>query len=54
MSINDEPNPGDMAGGADRQALAAVIAWYQAMGVDSIVAEAPVDWLARGPTPPIL
>jgi DNA polymerase len=52
MSINDEPNPGDMAGGADQQALAALIAWYQAMGVDSIVAEAPVDWLARGPTPP--
>jgi uracil-DNA glycosylase family 4 len=52
MSVNDEANRGDNAGGGDEQALAALIAWYQAMGVDSIVGAAPVDWLARGPTPP--
>jgi DNA polymerase len=34
------------------QHLAALLAWYRAMGVDEALAEAPIDWLARGDRPP--
>ena len=32
--------------------LAALLDWYQAMGVDAAVGDAPVDWLAHGQSPP--
>jgi uracil-DNA glycosylase len=32
--------------------LAALLAWYRAMGVDQPVAEEPVDWLSRGDRAP--
>jgi uracil-DNA glycosylase len=32
--------------------LAALLAWYRAMGVDHAVGEIPVDWLSRGDAPP--
>src|SRR5512134_2040065 len=35
----------------DRTA-AALLAWYRAMGVDGVVADAPTDWLARGDLAP--
>lgn len=33
---------------AGTEALAALLAWYRAMGVDDPIAEEPVDWLSRG------
>jgi uracil-DNA glycosylase len=35
-----------------RTALAAVLAWNQAMGVDAAVSDDAVDWLSRGETAP--
>lgn len=35
-----------------RTALGRILAWYEAMGVDAAVGEAPVDWLARGDKAP--
>lgn len=35
-----------------RNGLLAMLEWYQAMGVDCAVSDAPVDWLARGDVPP--
>ena len=32
--------------------LAAVLEWYRAMGVDQLVEDAPINWLARGDAPP--
>ena len=37
---------------SDKAALAAVLAWYRAMGADEAVGEAPVDWLDRGEAAP--
>lgn len=37
---------------ADRRTLAALLDWYREMGVDTAVADAPIDWLARGDAPP--
>ena len=37
---------------ATRNELLALLDWYRAMGADAAVAEAPVDWLARGPVAP--
>lgn len=37
---------------ADNHALLALLDWYQAMGVDSAVSDAPVNWLDHGETPP--
>ena len=34
------------------RAAAALLAWYRAMGVDAVVADAPTDWLARGDVAP--
>ncbi len=36
----------------DSAVLGALLDWYQAMGVDAALEEAPVDWLARSATPP--
>ncbi len=36
----------------DNDMLGALLDWYQAMGVDTAVEDAPVDWLARGASPP--
>lgn len=35
-----------------RQALVELLAWYEEMGVDEVLSETPVDWLARGTTAP--
>lgn len=35
-----------------RKALGRILAWYEAMGVDAALADAPVDWLARGDQAP--
>ncbi len=35
-----------------RLAAGRVLAWYEAMGVDAALGEAPVDWLARGNSAP--
>lgn len=37
---------------SDKLALAALLDWYQAMGVDAAVGEEPVDWLAHGSAAP--
>ena len=37
---------------ARTDALAALLAWYRAMGVDHPVGEAPLDWLSRGDLAP--
>jgi DNA polymerase len=37
---------------ADRSGLLALLAWYREMGADCALDEAPIDWLARGDTPP--
>ena len=41
-----------MSSAADRAGIAAVLEWYQAMGVDAAVGAQAVDWLARGETAP--
>jgi len=35
-----------------RQAVGRILAWYEAMGVDAALVDAPVDWLARGDNAP--
>ena len=46
--------PFDMSDAQVRdRALAQVLAWYQAMGVDSVVAAGATDWLAKGREPPL-
>lgn len=35
-----------------RRAAGRILAWYAAMGVDAVVADTTVDWLARGEQPP--
>ncbi len=35
-----------------RTAFGRILAWYEAMGVDAAVGEAPVDWLSRGDKAP--
>jgi uracil-DNA glycosylase family 4 len=42
----------DLTDGRNRDALLATLAWYRAVGVDAVVGDAPVDWLARGDVPP--
>lgn len=37
---------------ADMRALAALLDWYREMGVDTAVADAPVNWLEHGDVPP--
>ncbi len=37
---------------ADKRALAAVLDWYREMGVDTAVADEPVDWLVHGDVAP--
>lgn len=37
---------------ADMRALAALLDWYREMGVDTAVADTPVDWLEHGDVPP--
>ena len=37
---------------AGTDTLAALLAWYRAMGVDQPVGEAPLDWLGRGDRAP--
>jgi len=37
---------------SERSGLAALLAWYRDMGVDTAVGEAPVDWLSRGDVAP--
>lgn len=37
---------------ATRNDLLALLDWYRAMGADSALQDAPVDWLARGPVAP--
>ena len=41
-----------MLDSAARNDLLALLDWYRAMGADAAVADAPVDWLARGPISP--
>lgn len=41
-----------MQDNADIDDLVRMLAWYGEAGVDCAVGEAPVDWLARGPSPP--
>ena len=36
----------------DKAELAAVLAWYRAMGADEAIGEVPVDWLDRGDAEP--
>lgn len=36
----------------DTPALVALLDWYQAMGVDTAVADTPVNWLEHGDAPP--
>src|SRR5262245_30224181 len=36
----------------DRAVLGALLAWYQAMGVDAAVEVMPINWLAIGASPP--
>ena len=36
----------------NRDDLVALLAWYQDVGVDCVLGEQPVDWLARGASPP--
>ena len=35
-----------------RVAAGRLLAWYEAMGVDAVVDDMPVDWLARGDVAP--
>ena len=35
-----------------REAAGRILAWYEAMGVDAALAEAPIDWMARANVPP--
>lgn len=45
--------PFDMSDSADRdRALATVLDWYLAVGVDGAVAGEPTDWIERGPVAP--
>jgi len=37
---------------SERSGLAALLAWYRDMGVDTAVGETPVDWLSRGDVAP--
>jgi DNA polymerase len=37
---------------ASQDEILALLDWYQAMGVDAALDDVPLDWLARGPTPP--
>ena len=37
---------------SERSGLAALLAWYRDMGVDTAVGETPVDWLGRGDVAP--
>ncbi len=39
-------------GETERKAAGRILDWYAAMGVDAALAEMPVDWLARGQSPP--
>lgn len=41
-----------MADSFEQDELLALLGWYQAMGVDAAVGEAPHDWLARGDEAP--
>jgi uracil-DNA glycosylase family 4 len=35
-----------------RAAAGRILAWYEAMGVDAALADAPIDWMARANVPP--
>jgi DNA polymerase len=37
---------------SERASLAALLAWYRDMGVDTAIGETPVDWLSRGDVAP--
>ena len=43
---------GPMSSESRAAELTALLAWYREMGADAAVGEAPVDWLAKGDTPP--
>ena len=52
MSDHDQAPSAQNAGDADPRRLAAVIRWYQAMGIDGVLGASPVDWLSRGAVAP--
>lgn len=41
-----------MPDASSRAALVTLLAWYVETGVDAVVGEEPLDWLARGQSPP--
>lgn len=41
-----------MTGQQDISELLGLLDWYRAMGADAALEAEPIDWLARGPTPP--